>query len=143
MPSTPTNVIQRVWTGPETCMGGTGRTIDWPIVFYLLEDMLEHGNLSRDEYNVIRMWMESYKIGGALPGCARFRSPYTGKMQWFPAWVDDLIDIWQTATNWIDLTDEESEADSICGDENIDLYKEWPKNVIALCRHRKTPFLQW
>lgn len=142
-PSADLTLTERTFNGFETCVSRTARTLDWPIVFYMLDDFCAYGHMDAMEHCHLKYWFKEYQRGGAMPGPVRFHSPLTKKLQYLPALVDDMIDLWEVATNWTDLTDEESEADSLCGDETIDLYKAWPKNIVEIVRTNGGNMVQW
>lgn len=141
----PSNLIltERTFNGFETCISRTGRHIDWPVVFYMLDDFHAFGHMDAMEHAHLKFWFKEYERGGAMPGFTRFRSPITQKLQYLPLLVDDLIDIWAIATNWNDLTDDEEEAQSLTGDISIDLYRAWPVNIIDIVRSNGGNIVQW
>ena len=128
-------IFDRVPSAARQCMGRSGRTIDWAIVHYMLDDFQEFGYISYDEWRELYDWFTEYqRPGGAMPGFTRFRNPYTSEMLYFPAFIDALIDMWARTINWADenmwisagATDEDME------DPIFDPMDFWPCNIIGL-----------
>jgi len=127
---------------PEEAVSAQGRTIPFPVLGYILNDLRDHDHISVAEYERMVYWINSYMEGGALPGNERFVSPFTKEVVTFPWLIEDLIEMWQIASNWIDLTDDEDENDSLLGNEDIDLFQSWPVDIGRVCLYARFSWVQ-
>lgn len=130
-----------VWV-PGVAITASGREIEFPILGYICHDLRAHGHITFEEYSEMHYWIESYRSGGAMPGLQRFRSPFTNEMVYFVHLLDDLLEMWQIASNWADLTDDEDDQESLTGEEDIDLYRPWPHDIGRVCLFARFSWVQ-
>ena len=111
----------------------SGREIEFPILGYIIYDLVVHGHITGMEYAEMLYWINSYREGGAMPGTRLFRSPLSDEPVKFVYLLDDLLEMWHLANNWADLTDDEENSDPLVGHEDIDLFRHWPVDIGRVC----------
>ena len=75
----------------------SGFKVPFDILFYVLHDLCEFGDIRHIEYTCIDYWLKSHERGDMLPGTMEFRSPLSGDMVTYPWLIDDLYMLFKIA----------------------------------------------
>lgn len=93
---------------PGVAVTYNGRHVEFETLHYINDDLHHFGYHNDQEYHTIRYWILNYQNGGALPGTTKFYSVYSGEQITFLKLLDDLYTMYVMASNWYDLTDDET-----------------------------------
>ena len=112
---------------PETMLLPCGLAIPFHVLYFCIADMVFHGRIDPLEEESLVFWIDSYRCGGALPGCNKFRSPFTGNMVFFLKCIEDINSMFQIAMEFADENRENHFAIDADGSEAC--FQEWPIDI--------------
>ena len=105
---------------PAVAVTARGHELEFPDISYILQDLFEYGYITPQEFYMQRYWVNLYRIGSAMPGTTSFRCVYTGELVTFPWWLEGLYAMWNLASHWFDLQDQEEDIAHVFSDDEGD-----------------------
>jgi hypothetical protein len=80
---------------PAMAITQTGRRVPFVSLDRMFADLFRFGHMDDAEYDAATSWTNSYRYGGALPGCLLFRCIKTGRLVYYLTFLDGILDMYE------------------------------------------------
>lgn len=120
--------MMSIWPRHTMITGKSGKAYSCALLRHCFIDLFRHGHIGTCEMDIYMDALSAHVNDGILPGDTRFFSVMTGSSVYWTTMIDDVMNMYELALNFWELSDSEDEqavmvSEPITFPDNIGVFR--------------------